>query len=216
MASGSKASTSTTSQSTTNVQELNLQDTGGFTAADNKNSTITYVSNALDGGAIAGAGDVANNSLSSMLAAIKAALTANNNVSSDAIGANTNITNSAINAGVDLGKGAYSLSQDVSQSAIDLGGSAISTGAQLANAGLDNAQAAYQSGLTFGNNALGVVEQLAEEFSTQNASLTANALDGYQTIAQQNSASTSTQIQKIAIYAIVAAVLLVVLPKVFK
>lgn len=187
--SGSQSKTATTTQQSTNVQNLNLQDTGGFTAADNKNSNITAVSvsNTTDEGAV-----------------------------SAALSSNTNVTNSALNTATDLGKGAFSLSSDVSQSAIDLGGSAIAAGQQVANAGLDNAAAAYQSGLTFGNNALGLVHDLADEFSSQNASLTAAALSGYQSIAQQNSASQSTQIQKIAIYAIGAAVLLVVLPRIFR
>lgn len=116
----------------------------------------------------------------------------------------------AVAGGVALGRSAIKANSDVSQAAIDLGSQAVSAGQQVANAGLDHAEAAYQSGLTFGTNALDAVQQLAEEFSTQNASLTANALDGYQSIAQQNSASNSTQIQKIALWAIAAAVLIVI------
>jgi len=172
--SGSSAKTSTTSSQSTNVRNLNLQDTGGFTAADNKNSSITAISvtNTTDAGAVAG--------------------------------------------GVSLGKAAIDANNDISHAAIDLGGQAIAAGQQVANAGLDNAAAAYQGGLTFGTNALDIVHALADEYSAQNASLAESALSGYQSIAQQNSASTSTQIQKIALYAIGAAVLIVVLPKVFK
>src|SRR5690242_5978440 len=115
----------------------------------------------------------------------------------------------AVRAGASLGRAAINANSDVSMAALDLGAKAIDSGAQVANAGLDNALAAEQSSLSFGNNALDLVQSLADQFSQQNASLTANALDGYQTIAQQNSASTSTQIQKIALWAIGAAVLIV-------
>lgn len=104
--------------------------------------------------------------------------------------------------------GAIQGNTDVSKAAIDLGAKAISAGTEVANAGLDNAAAAYQGGLTFGTNALSTVEDLATQFSQRNADLTANALSGYQSIAAQNSASDSTQIQKIALWAIAAAVLL--------
>lgn len=103
---------------------------------------------------------------------------------------------------------ALSANTDVSRAAIDLGSKAIDAGTQVANAGLDNAAAAYQGGLTFGRDALGTVEDLATEFSQRNADLTASALSGYQSIAQQNSASDSTQVQKVALWAIGAAVLL--------
>jgi hypothetical protein len=116
----------------------------------------------------------------------------------------------AVAGGVALGRAAIGANSDVSQAAIDLGSQAISAGQQVANAGLSNAQAAYQGGLTFGSNALDTVQALADQFSQQNAQLTANALDGYQSIAQQNSASNSTQIQKIALWAIAAAVLIVI------
>lgn len=115
----------------------------------------------------------------------------------------------AVRGGVALGRAAIGANSDVSQAAIDLGSQALSAGQQVANAGLSNAQAAYQGGLTFGTNALQTVQALADQFSQANASLTANALDGYQSIAQQNSASNSTQIQKIALWAIAAAVLVV-------
>jgi hypothetical protein len=172
--SGSSSKTSTTSSQSTSVRNLNLQDTGGFTAADNKNSTITAISvtNSTDAGALAG--------------------------------------------GVALGKAAINSDNDISHAAIDLGSKGLDVGQQIANAGLDNARAAYESGLTFGNNALDTVHALASEFSSQNANLAENALAGFQTIAQQNSASESTQIQKVALYAIGAAVALVVLPKLFK
>lgn len=182
---GGKSSTSTSTSSSTNVQELNLQDTGGFTAADNKNTSITYVN--TDSGATSAA-------LKANTAATKAALYANADVSREAIAGNT----------------------DVSLAAINLGSNALASGNQVANHGLDAASAAYESGLTFGTDAIQTVKQLAQEFSTQNETLTASALNGYQSIAEQNSASDATQIQKIAIYVIVAAVAIVVLPKMMK
>ena len=192
MASGSKSSTSTSSSQATNVSELNLQDTGGITVADNAGPTsVQYVTTATDYGAVGGAFDA-------ITPAVKAAFAGN-----------TNVTNSAINL-------ASGLSSDVSSAAVTLGSNAIDTGAQVANHGLDNAAAAYSSGLSFGTNALNTVANLISDSENRNAALTANALSGYQSIAQQNSASQSTQIQKIALYAIGAAVALVVLPKVFK
>ncbi len=164
--SGSGASTSTSSSSQTKVNELNLQDTGGITVADNKGQTaLTYVSQTTD---------------------------------ANAVKAGTAVATSAV------------------QAANDLGTSAISAGTTIANKGLDNAAAAYQSGLTFGTNALDVVQAIAQQFASQNEQLTGDALSGYQSIAQQNSASTSTQIQKVALYAIVALVVILVVPKVFK
>lgn len=171
---GGKTRTSTATSSNTNVQELNLQDTGGFTAADNKNTSISYVN--TDSGATS------------------AALKANTDVATAAILSNT----------------------DVSHAAINLGSQALDSGTAVANHGLDAASAAYESGLTFGTDAIQTVQQLAHDFSTQNEQLTASALGGYQSIAQQNSASDATQIQKIAIYVIVAAVAIVVLPKMMK
>jgi hypothetical protein len=186
MASGSKSNTSTSSSQETNVSELNLQDTGGITVADNSGPTnLQYVT--TDDGAVSGA-------LSAITAAVKAAFAGN-----------TNVTNSAIN-----------LSSDVSSAAVTLGSNAIDSGTEVANHGLDNAAAAYTSGLQFGTNALDVVANLVSDQENRNAALTSDALSGYQSIAQQNSASQSTQIQKIALYAIGAAVALVVLPKVFK
>jgi hypothetical protein len=188
--SGSQSKTSTSSSQSTNVSELNLQDTGGITVADNSGPTnLQYVT--TDDGAVSGA-------FSAITAAVKAAFAGN-----------TNVTNSAINL-------ASGLSSDVSSAAVTLGSNAIDSGTQVANHGLDNAAAAYSSGLQFGTSALNTVANLISDSENRNAALTANALSGYQSIAQQNSASQSTQIQKIALYAIGAAVALVVLPKVFK
>lgn len=181
--SGSSAKTSTSSSQQTNVSELNLQDTGGITIADNSGPThLTYVT--TDAGAT-------GNALSGMLQAIKAALSSNTSVAGNAI-------------------------DSVSSAAVTLGQTALDTGAGVANHGLDNAAAAYSSGLTFGTNALDVVANLISDQELRNSALTNNALAGYQSIAQQNSASSSTQIQKIALYALAAAVAIVVLPKVFK
>jgi len=167
MASGSKSNTSTSSSQSTRVNELNLQDTGGITVADNKGSTqLAYTNVSTDEGA-----------------------------TSAAIAANTK------------------LSSDVSSAAVTLGTTAIDSGTEVANHGLDNAAAAYSAGLDFGNNALNTVANLLQDSAQREESLTASALQGYQSIAQQNSASDSTQIQKIALYAIAAAVALVVLPK---
>lgn len=115
----------------------------------------------------------------------------------------------AVDAGARVAGAAIQANSDVSQAAIDLGSKALSEGTTVATAGLDNAAAAYQGGLTFGTNALDTVRSLAGQFSQQNADLTNNALAGYQSIAQQNSATDSTQIQKIALWAIGAAVLIV-------
>lgn len=174
MASGSKSSTSTSSSQSTKVNELNLQDTGGITVADNKGSTdLTYQNVSTDQGATS--------------AAIKG-----------------------------IGDVATKLSSDVSSAAVTLGSASIATGAQVANHGLDNAAAAYASGLDFGTNALNTVANLLQDSATREEALTANALSGYQSIAQQNSASDATQIQKIALYALAAAVAVVVLPALFK
>ena len=209
---GSSSKTATTSSQSTNVRNLNLQDTGGFTAADNKNSNITAISVTSDSGAIAAGQNIATAGLSAGVSGFNAGA----NIAGDAISANTNVANSGLQVAGDLGRGAFTLSSDVSQSAVDLGRTALSAGQQIANAGLDNAAAAYSGGLTFGNNALQAVQSIASDALLHQESLTASALSGYQSIAQQNSASDSTQIQKIALYAIGAAVLLVVLPKVFK
>lgn len=170
MASGSKSSTSTSSSQSTNVSELNLQDTGGITVADNKGSTaLNYTNVSTDSGAISGAFSAAEH-----------------------------------------------LSSDVNAASVTLGQTALDTGASIANHGLDNAAAAYQSGLTFGQDALTTVANIQQDALAHFEALTSSALSGYQSIAQQNSASDSTQIQKIALYAIGAAVLIVVLPRMFK
>jgi hypothetical protein len=192
MASGSKSSTSTSSSQATNVSELNLQDTGGITVADNAGPTdVHYTSINTDQGAVA-----------SSFAAIADAV-------SKAFGANTNVTNSAINLAADA-------SNDATSAAITLGQTAIDSGTLVANHGLDNAAAAYQSGLTFGTSALNTVANILDDSLQAQKSLTSTALSGYQTIAQQNSASNATQIQQVALYVIVAAVAIVVLPKLFK
>jgi hypothetical protein len=175
--SGSSSKTETQSSQATNVSELNLQDTGGITVADNKGGTnLTYNSVTTDSGAIAGIVQTANQAF----------------------------------------KTAGMLSSDVNAAAVNLGGQALDTGAQVANHGLDNAAAAYESGLSFGTNIVNTTAQLLQDSADREAALTNNALAGYQSIAQQNSASQSTQIQKIAIYAIAAAVAVVVLPGLFK
>ena len=190
--SGSQSKTSTSSSQSTNVSELNLQDTGGITVADNTGNTkVNYTSVTTDNGAIQAAGNLAGTAVGA------------------ALGANTDVVNSAINL-------ASGLSSDVSSAAITLGQTAIDTGGALANKGLDNAAAAYTSGLTFGTNALDTVAQIASNSLSAQTNLTNNALAGYQTIAQQNSASDASQIQKIALYALAAAVLVVVLPAMFK
>lgn len=177
MASGSKSSTSTSSSQSTNVSELNLQDTGGITVADNKGSTaLNYTNVSTDSGAISG-----------NVAVARAGLTT-----------------------------AERLSSDVNSAAVTLGQTALDTGAGLANKGLDNAAAAYQSGLTFGTDALDTVAQIQQDSLAHFEALTSNALAGYQSIAQQNSATDSTQIQKVALYALLAAVAVVVLPAMFK
>ena len=174
MASGSKSNTSTSSSQSTNVSELNLQDTGGITVADNTGPVkLAYTSVGTDYGAIG------------------AALKANTDLAS--------------------GLGGQTLA-----SAVTLGQTAIDSGATVANHGLDNAAAAYQSGLTFGSDALNTVANLIQDSATREANLTSSALSGYQSIAQQNSASSATQIQTVAIYLIVAAVAIVVLPKLFE
>ncbi|MGH9483754.1 MAG: hypothetical protein ACRD1F_01750 [Terriglobales bacterium] len=160
--------TSTVSKQQTNVSELNLQDTGGITVADNAGPTKVYNIQS-DAGAIA----------------------AGTQVAGEAIGANS----------------------DVSRAAISLGSAALASGAQIANAGLDNAEAAQQSALTFGNNALDTVQSIISQTQSQQEQLVGDALAGYQSIAQQNSASNSTQIQKVALYAIAALVAILVLPK---
>lgn len=183
--SGSQSKTSTSSSQATNVSELNLQDTGGITVADNTGATkLVYNSSTSDYGAIG-----------------------------DALDGISKVANNAITGNNIL---AENLSSDVSSAAVTLGMTAIDTGGAIANHGLDNAAAAYQSGLSFGSNALNTVAAALNDSSSREASLLNNALSGYQSIAQQNSASDSTQIQKIALYAIAAAVALVVLPKVFK
>lgn len=166
--SGSSSKTETQSSQSTNVQELNLQDSGGFTVADNKGSTINLT--ATDQGAVA----------------------AGANIASAAIGANS----------------------DVSKAALALGSSAINAGVDVANHGLDNAEAAYQSGLTFGTNALDTVQQIISQTQSQQEQLVGDALAGYQSIAATNSASNSSQLQKVALYAIAALVLILVLPRV--
>jgi hypothetical protein len=192
VASGSKSSTSTSSSQATNVSELNLQDTGGITVADNAGPTnVAYTSVTTDQGAVQASFDA-------ITAAVKAAF-----------GGNTNVTNSAINLAQDA-------SHDATSAAITLGSNAIDSGVQVANHGLDNAAAAYQSGLTFGTSALNTVANLIQDSATREANLTSTALSGYQSIAQQNSASNATQIQQVALYVIVAAVAIVVLPKLFK
>lgn len=132
-------------------------------------------------------------------------------------GGNTSITSNsftttsdegAINAGAGVASKALEINGDVSQAAIDLGNSAVSTGAAVANHGLDNAAAAYQSGLTFGTSALDAVESIAQESAQSNANLVNNALGGFQSLATQNSASSGTQLQKVALYAIIAAVVI--------
>ena len=170
--SGSSSKTSTSSQQSTNVQELNLQDSGGFTVADNKGSTINLTSVATDQGAVQAGAQVAG-----------AAITANS---------------------------------DVSKAAINLGASAIQSGIDVANHGLDNAEAAYQSGLTFGTNALDTVQAIISQTQSQQEQLVGQALAGYQSIAAQNSASNSSQLQKVALYAIAALVAILVLPKLVK
>jgi hypothetical protein len=189
MASGSKSQTSTSSSQATNVSELNLQDTGGITVADNAGPVgLSYTSVGTDYGAIGAAG------------------TAISDTVNKAFAANTNVTNSAINLASGLGGQTLA-------SAVTLGQTSIDSGATVANHGLDNAAAAYQSGLTFGSDALNTVANLIQDSASREASLTSSALSGYQSIAQQNSASSATQIQKVAIYLIVAAVAIVVLPK---
>lgn len=191
MASGSKSNTSTSSSQATNVSELNLQDTGGITVADNAGPTsLNYTSVGTDYGAIGAAGSAISDAVSKAFAA------------------NTNVTNSAINLASGLGGQSLATATTLGQSAID-------SGATVANHGLDNAAAAYQSGLTFGSDALNTVANLIQDSATREASLTSTALSGYQTIAQQNSASNATQIQQVALYVIVAAVAIVVLPKLF-
>jgi hypothetical protein len=207
---GGKSSTSTSTSSSTNVQELNLQDTGGFTIADNKGgTTLNYTNTTTDGGAVSAAADVSQTSLAAMLSALKASLGFAGNTAGSAIGANTATTGAAL----DLASG---LSSDVSHAATTLGQTALDQGFSVANAGLDHAAAAYQSGLTFQNDALNTVANIAQDSLLHQESLTNNAISGFQAIAQQNSASDSTQIQKIAIYAVAAAVLIVVLPAMFK
>jgi hypothetical protein len=183
--SGSQSKTSTSSSQATNVSELNLQDTGGITIADNSGGTkLVYNSSTSDYGAVG-----------------------------DALDGISKVANNAITGNSIL---AQNLSSDVSSAAVTLGMTAIDTGGQIANRGLDNAQAAYESGLSFGSNALNTVAALLNDSASREASLTSSALSGYQSIAQQNSASDATQVQKIAGWAIAAAVALVVLPKVFK
>ena len=162
------------------------------TSTETKSTENVKESNFQDTGGLTiqgnrGATTVQSFSTSTDAGAVKAALAANSTVAGTAILANS----------------------DVSQAAIDLGGQALTEGNAVATAGLDNAAAAYESGLTFGTNALDTVQNLAAEFSHQNADLTNSALSGYQSIAQQNSATDSTQIQKIALWAIGAAVLIV-------
>lgn len=168
---GGHSTTQTSTQSTENVQESNLQDTGGTTVAGNTGGSTTVNNVQTDDGAVA------------------AALASNYSVT----------------------KAALSVNGDVSQAAIDLGSKAISSGQAVANQGLDNAAAAYQSGLTFGTDALDAVESLASENAQQQTNLVNNALGGFSSLATQNSASTDTQLQKVALYAIVAAVVLVFL-----
>jgi hypothetical protein len=187
---GGGGKTSTTTQSSTAVQELNLQDTGGITVAENKGATsLVYapVTNTTDAGAVASASRLARAALSGNAAATAGAFSLASTVSSD-----------------------------VSHEAIVLGQSAIDAGTGIANHGLDNAAAAYQSGLTFGSDALNTVAQIAADSLGHQEALTSNALQGFATLATQNSASEATQIQKVALYAIAAAVAIVVLPRMFK
>ena len=114
----------------------------------------------------------------------------------------------AVKAGAAVAGAAIGANSDVSLAAIDLGNHAISSGAQVANAGLDNAQAAYQAGLSFGTDALNAVSDLASRNAQQQSDLVANALSGFGSLASQNSASSGTQLQKVALFAIVAAVVI--------
>lgn len=190
--SGSSSKTSTSSSQATNVSELNLQDTGGITIADNSGGTkLVYNSSTSDYGAI----DAALGGLSGAVRTV-------GGIASDAITGNSIL--------------AQNLGSDVSSAAVTLGQTAIDTGGQIANHGLDNAQAAYESGLSFGSNAINTVAAALNDSAARETSLLQSALGGYQSIAQQNSASDATQIQKIAGWAIAAAVALVVLPKVFR
>lgn len=183
--SGSSSKTATTSSQATNVSELNLQDTGGITIADNSGGTkLVYNSSTSDYGAVSGA-------LDGIAGVAKSAITGNNIL-------------------------AENLSSDVSSAAVTLGMTSIDAGSQIATRGLDFAQAAYESGLSFGSNAINTVAAALNDSSARETGLLNSALAGYQSIAQQNSASDATQIQKIAGWAIAAAVALVVLPKVFK
>lgn len=179
--SSSKSSTSTSQSTTNNVNETNLQDTGGITVNDASGTHI--VVNQTDQGAVAAGQELG-----------QSAINAAANAASDAIGAGVNQTNSIVD-----------LLQDISSQL---------TG--VANAGLDNAAAAEQSGLTFGNDALATVQDIVSQTQAQQEQLVGDALSGYQTIAQQNSASSATQIQKVALYLIIAVAIILVVPKVFK
>lgn len=206
---GGKSSTSSSTSSQTQVQEQNFQDTGGITAYGG--SSVTYAP--TDQGATAAAVQLGQS-------VNTAATTLGTTLGTGAIGGGVSLGTAGVNAGVGLGtaglNAATALSSDVNQSAVDLGSSAIAAGTGVANAGLDNAAAAYSSGLTFGNNAISAIESLTSQFATQNAQATQSALSGYQSIAQQNSASDSSQIQKVALYLIGAVVLIMVVPSVFR
>jgi len=225
---GGKSSSSSSTANSTQVQELNLQDTGGFTIADNKGGTnLNYTSNTVDPGAVAAGANVADTALASntsifnrAVEAINAALGANASLSDSSSRVLGSVAGKAISSNANTTQGAFNfasgLSSDVNHAAITLGQTALDTGGSLATAGLDHAAAAYQSGLTFQNDALTTVANIAQDSLLHQESLTNNAISGFQSIAQQNSASDSTQVQKIAVYAVAAAVLIVVLPAMFK
>lgn len=173
---GGSSKTSSTTSTTENVKEVNLQDTGGFTIADNAGGTT-----------------LTDNSRSFVT--------------------NTTTDQGAVDAGRQIALAAIGANSDATAAALDLGAKAYSSGVQVANAGLDNALAANQGALTFGNNALDFVGSVLRQTEQSQSDLVSNALQGYQTIAQQNSASDSSQIQKVAIYLIVAVAAIMILGK---
>jgi len=226
---------SSSTQNTTNVQEtqIGLSDTEGV-AVGQAGGNVEIVTFSTDQGAIEAARAFSADALAASREGFNAAV----DISSDAIdlGRSGFETGERVaNAGLDNARAAYegglSFASDIVLNALDTTGQsaervakfsydALDANSSLARATLDSqssvAGRAIDAVADAGANVLDFAAGLFTEATQAQANLTDQNLSGLTSLAHQTSASADDRVQKVALYAFIALVAALVLPRLIK
>ena len=210
--SSSSARTSTAQSQTTNTQNLNLQDTSGITLANSNGNNITTT----DFGALTAATDISRAALalgqSGINAGNEVAFVGLDNAQRAYMGA-LDFAGTALSRATDAAGGSADRVARFATESLDANSSlareTLASQSSIAGRAIDSVMDAGAGVLSFASGLFGDALKSQQTLTDQN-------IAGLTTLATQNSATSEDRIQKIVLYAIVAAALVFIVPKVVK